>query len=145
MVFSIVTWSDRIRVPPSQLRGGVGGSGSPVEEYLERELDATYANRVIPGVGLALSVWSIDSVTEALILAGDGGMLPTGACARGGWVGGVEGGPRGALPSALVRWCSRLACFPPLTPPHSPPHPLPQCASASSSLPRVAATCSSAS
>ena len=82
-MFAVGTWSDRIRVPPSQLagpdeQGSKASSRASVESYLERELDATYANRVIPGSGLALSVWSIDSVSEALILPGDGGMLPTG-------------------------------------------------------------------
>ena len=78
-----------------------------MEEYLERELDATYANRVIPGVGLAISVWSIDSVTEALILAGDGGMLPTGACAH--WWGGLERAS-GRVENCAVLRTPPLAC-----------------------------------
>jgi DNA-directed RNA polymerase subunit E'/Rpb7 len=87
MSFAVGTWQDRVRVPPQHLGGppasalaGVLASGgaSSVTDYLERELDATYANRVIPGTGLALSVWSVDAVSEPLILPGDGGVLPTG-------------------------------------------------------------------
>lgn len=84
-MFAVCSWTDRIRVPPAYFGGPAemsdsgGGVSSSVIDYLSRELDATYSNRVIPGVGLAMSLWSVDSVKETLILPGDGGILPNGA------------------------------------------------------------------
>jgi hypothetical protein len=86
-MFAVGTWVDRVRVPPSHLGSAAelaaltGPVPPSVVDYLTRELDATYANRVIPGIGLALSLWSNDAVKESLILPVDGGMLPSGALA----------------------------------------------------------------
>jgi hypothetical protein len=170
-MFSIASWSDRIRVPPAVLppppgsaaaaaaaqpsqpsqhaaagsnaivafsssSAGGGGVSACVLEFLEREIDATYGNRVLPGVGLVISCWAVDDVREAFIQPGDGGALPTGAWRGKGrgiweccWL--SDGGGIGRRAMAHH--------FSTAPPPHPPP-PSPQCRSACWCSARGAAT-----
>ena len=71
-MFLVYSHSDSIRVPPSEL-------GQEISAMLANEIDFKYSNRVLPGVGLVVSLFSVDVIGESIIYPGDGGASTHGA------------------------------------------------------------------
>lgn len=67
-MFITVSLEDVIRVPPGSLGGAVAVRG-----VLADELEARYADAVLPGIGLVVCLWAIDAVAGARVAPGDGG------------------------------------------------------------------------
>jgi DNA-directed RNA polymerase III subunit RPC8 len=77
-MFIVISRSDSIRLPPSEL-------GKDVSDLLSDEIDVKYANRVVPDVGLAICLFAIDKVSDPFVLPGDGGAHVHGARQWKGW------------------------------------------------------------
>lgn len=78
-MFKSVSMKDQIRIPPADLNRG--------SEVVADAIDMKYANRVIPHVGLVLGLFAVDSVSDAFIHPGDGGLHAHGAYTLGVCVG----------------------------------------------------------
>ena len=78
-MFIVISRTDTIRVAPASL-------GRELQELLADDIDVKYANRVIPDIGMAVSLFAIDKVADPYVLPGDGGAHIRGAPARRGCV-----------------------------------------------------------
>ncbi len=65
-MFKSVSYTDQIRVPPSELERGA--------EIVAEAIDMKFVNRVLPHTGLVLGLYGVDCVREAFIHPGDGGL-----------------------------------------------------------------------
>ena len=77
-MFVVYAHSDSIRIPPAELR-------KDVSSMLADEIDVKYANRVLPGVGLVISLFAVDTIQESIIYPGDGGATTHGAESEDQW------------------------------------------------------------
>lgn len=73
-MFIVISRTDSVRLSPADL-------GRDVQELLAEDIDAKYANRVIPDIGLAISLFAIDKVVDPFVLPGDGGAYVRGESA----------------------------------------------------------------
>ena len=71
-MFIVVSRDEAVRVPPAEL-------GRDLRDLLADDIDAKYANRVLPDIGLAVSLFAIDKTTDPFVLPGDGGVHIRGA------------------------------------------------------------------
>eukprot|EP00170_Pyropia_yezoensis_P005821 contig_23675_g5839 len=65
-MFKLVDIQDTIRIPPTRF-------GDPPRTALVTEILTRYGNRVLPEVGLVLTLYDITSVGEERLIPGDGG------------------------------------------------------------------------
>lgn len=65
-MFKLVDIQDTIRIPPTRF-------GDPPREALVTQILTRYGNRVLPEVGLVLTLYDITSVGEERLIPGDGG------------------------------------------------------------------------
>lgn len=67
-MFNLSLIHDTIRIPPSSFSANASESVKPIE----RAINAKYANRILPDVGLCISLFDLVSVDEGRVKWGDG-------------------------------------------------------------------------
>ncbi|CAK9438425.1 uncharacterized protein LODBEIA_P26490 [Lodderomyces beijingensis] len=65
-MFMLSEIQDLIRIPPHAFN-------IPIQHALTDELNKKYANKIVPNLGLAITVWDLLDIKDGLLKPGDGG------------------------------------------------------------------------
>ena len=66
-MFNVCTVEDKLRVSPSEL-------GKPTLEAVTAEIQNTYIDKVLPNLGLAITLYDILKISEGFVFPSDGGV-----------------------------------------------------------------------
>ena len=66
-MFNVCTIEDKLRVSPSEL-------GKPTLEAVTAEIQRTYIDKVLPKLGLVITLFDILKISEGFVFPSDGGV-----------------------------------------------------------------------